>query len=464
MPWLGGIAVIIAGLCLMADQLGGAEMRLTVHADRILRHDADRALGINLNYIRDADANRPAGSRPLATALDDLGVRWLRYPGGEKSDYHRFAPPPYTKPAPIALGWYLTPAGQHLDFDAYIAICRARGAEPFVVVPCESPANSGATWDEQLEHAVGWVRYARERGFNVRYWEIGNENWHNNTAPAAEMAAHVVRFARAMRAVDPDVRLAASGNNRAWWGAFLPIAAGELDVLTVSVYNCWDWKHYDRFLREPEPDLLVGAAAALGAIEALPDASDRDRLRVIVSETNSVDYAEGGWPKTNTVGHALVTFESLGRMLSEPRITAALLWNTRWVDDAEAPTNQFYALNATNAVLPAGQAVGLWGRHLRGDLVAVAGTSGHLLAHACVHADGRWTVWLVNRGLEPLAEVRVALPELRTDAVTAHGFHGAHPDDAEPVLTAPMPVAVVDGVSTALICPPLSITVITGGG
>lgn len=458
-----GFLAIIAGLCLITARLGSAEMLLTVHVDQILRRDADRALGINLNYIRDADVNRPAGSRPLAAALDDLGVRWLRYPGGEKSDYHRFAPPPYTAPAPIALGWYLTPAGQHLDFDAYIAVCRARGAEPFVVVPCESPANSGATWDEQLEHAVGWVRYARDRGYGVRYWEIGNENWHNDTGPAVEMAEHVLRVARAMRAVDPDIRLAASGNNRAWWDAFLPIAASELDVLTVSVYNCWDWKGYERFLRAPEPDLLAGAAAALNAIDALPDAKNRERLRVIVSETNSVDYAEGGWPKTNTLGHALVTFESLGRMLSEPRITAALLWNTRWVDDSEAPTNQFYALNATNDLLPAGQAVGLWGRHLRGDLLAVTGTAGHLRAHACVDGAGTWTVWLVNRGLEPVPAVRVAVHGLRANAVAAHRFHGAHPDDAEPVLTAATPIPVVDGVLSALTCPPLSITVVTGG-
>ncbi len=120
-------------------------MLITIDPNTVLRRDAAQALGINLNYIRDADANRPPGSRPLLTALNDLGVRWLSYPGGEKSDYHRFAPPPYTQPAPSALGWYTTPEGERMDFDAYIAICRAQGAEPFVVVPCESPANSGAT-------------------------------------------------------------------------------------------------------------------------------------------------------------------------------------------------------------------------------------------------------------------------------------------------------------------------------
>ncbi len=310
---------------------------------------------------------------------------------------------------------------------------------------------------------MGWVRYANiDKKYGVRYWEIGNENWHNKTAPPAEMAEHVVRVARAMRAVDPNIRLGASGNNSAWWDVFLPIAASNLDVLTVSVYNCWNWKGYERFLRTPEPNLLDAAGGALRAIDALPE-PERSRLRVIISETNSVDYSDGGWPKTNTIGHALVTFESIGRFLREPRITAALLWNTRWADDTESPTNQFYALNATNALLPSGQAVGLWGRHLRGDLVAVNGTSGHVRAHASVDAEGQWTVWVVNRGLEPIDALKVAVGDLRTDAVVvAYRFHGSDADDAQPTVTPPQPVAAVDR-TLMVSCPPLSITVITGG-
>lgn len=141
-----------------AVHLWSADPMFTVHPEQVLREGADRWLGINLNYIRDLDVNRPAGSRPLAAALDDLGVRWLRFPGGEKSDFHRFAKPPYAKPKPVSLGWYQEPQGKRMDFDAYIAICRKRGAEPYVVVACDSPERTGATWDEQLAHAVAWVR------------------------------------------------------------------------------------------------------------------------------------------------------------------------------------------------------------------------------------------------------------------------------------------------------------------
>jgi len=452
----------LAILLLSAAALWSADHMFTVQPGQVLRRDADRWLGINLNYIRDLDANRVVGARPLATALDDLGVRWLRYPGGEKSDFHRFAKPPYLQPAPVSLGWYAEPSGQRLDFDAYIALCRQRGAEPYVVVACDNVKNCGASWDEQLEHAVAWVRYANaEKHYGVRYWEIGNENWHNHTAPPDEMAGHVVRFARAMRTVDPSIRIGASGSDDAWWQVFLPAAAAQLDVLTVSVYNCWGWKSYDRLLRAPEPDLLASAGSALRAIDALPAGPDRDRLRVIVAETNSVDYSADGWAKVNTLGHALVTFESLGRMLREPRITCAMLWNTRWMDDAEAPANQFYALNARNGLMPSGQAVALWGRGLLPHLLAVEGGSGPLRAHASASADGSaWTVWLVNRGLEPAAGVHVRLGGL-VGTANLSCYHGNHPDDTAPVFDPPAAFVLADGAVGPLTLPPLSITVIS---
>lgn len=452
-------------LALLGLALAGraADMTVTVDPARVLRRDADRWIGINLNYIRDADANRAPGSRPLAEALSDLGARWLRYPGGEKSDFHRFAPPPYLHPAPISMGWYAGQAGERLDFDRYIALCRARGAEPHVVVACDSPANTGATWDEQLAHAVGWVRYARAQAAGVRCWEIGNENWHNQTAPATEMAVQVSRFARAMREADPAARIAASGNDAAWWAGFLPGAAHDLDALTVSVYGCWGWKSYDRFLARPEPDLLGPAAAALRAIDALPDPADRRRLQVIVAETNSVDYSPGGWPRGNDLGHALVTFASFGALLQEPRIAAAMLWNTRWMTDAEAPTDQFYALDAGNRLLPSGLAVALWGRHLRRDLVEVAAPDG-LRAWASVGGDGAWTVWLLNPGRSEAAGVRLALGGLAVRGVQARLLHGGGSEDPHPVLEAPRPIPVeAAGVPAPLTCPALSVTVVTGG-
>ena len=132
---------------------------LTVEASRVLREGADRFVGINLNYIRDLDANRPKG-RPLENALKDLGVRWLRFPGGAKSDYHLWSEPPYDKPHPISHKWYAQQAGVRMDFDQYMVIVRSVGAEPYIVVGYGKEASTGRTEAQWLENAVAWVRYA----------------------------------------------------------------------------------------------------------------------------------------------------------------------------------------------------------------------------------------------------------------------------------------------------------------
>ncbi len=454
-------------LLLPAVMLMAGDIAFTVDADRTLRDHADRVAGINLNYIRDSDANRATCARSLGETLKDLGAAWLRYPGGGKSDFHCFAPPPYAKAEPQVWGWYAKWQGQRMDFDAYVALCRAVGAEPHVVVGCDNQERTGRTWDQWLEHAVAWVRYANVvKKYGVKRWEIGNENWHNKTAPPAEMARIVVRFAQAMKAVDPTIQVGASGSGDGWWKAFLPIAAPHLDFLTVSVYNCWQWKSYAYLPAHPTVDLLGQARTALAAIDRHAPEADRPRLRVVVAETNSKDFSQDGWPGTNTRGHARVTFLSLGAMIAEPRIDAAMVWTTRWMKDEDATTSQWYALAGDNLPLPTGRALGLWGAHLHDRLVAVEGGSPLVAGFASASSDGRrLTVWIVNKGLEPVAGVRVGLRRKAAfRSVSVSRYAGDGPDDAAPRLSSVLDAPpLTDGVIAGLACPGVSITVLAFG-
>ena len=48
------------------------------------------------------------------------------------------------------------------------ALCRAVGAEPFITI----------NFNASPQLAADWVRYCnRERGYNVKYWEVGDEQW-----------------------------------------------------------------------------------------------------------------------------------------------------------------------------------------------------------------------------------------------------------------------------------------------
>jgi alpha-L-arabinofuranosidase len=445
-----------------AEPILAPQPMLTVDAKHVLRSGAGRVVGINLNYLRDADINRPQ-ARPLKAALADLGVRWLRYPGGEKSDFYLWSQPPYTKPTPSALGWYKTVQGVPLDFDQYVSCARAVRAEPYVVVGYDTEQRTGRTKEQWIENAVSWVNYAnRVRKYKIKYWEIGNENWHNGTSKPADMARIVVEFSRAMKAVDPTIRIGASGNNSDWWSQFLPLAAPALDFITLSLYNTWNWKSYDYFVQHPDVDLIAAVRSTLSAIDKHVPVANRKPLQVIVTETNSKDYSDKGWPGDNTLGHAIVTFETLGRLMQQKRVTSAMVWTTRWVDDAEAPRSQWYALGAKNELLSTGQALALW-RGVDDRMVAVSGGSGGISAYASCAADQKsMKVWIVNRGYDRVKNISLSLrSSIAYRKAVVRQLSGTGPNDTQPHWRKLGDLAVAKNTLSQISCPGVSVTVIS---
>lgn len=79
-------------LLLITASLGAAPVSLQVDPSRTLVELKGRPYGINVNYLKDDDSLRLA-ARPLAQALTEMGGAWLRYPGGEKSDWHLWSTP-----------------------------------------------------------------------------------------------------------------------------------------------------------------------------------------------------------------------------------------------------------------------------------------------------------------------------------------------------------------------------------
>ena len=449
-------------LTLMRGGIAAPPVTLTIESDTVLRHHADHFVGVNLNYIRDADENRPR-ARPLDAALRDMGARWLRFPGGEKSDFHLWSQPPYDAPHPVSLGEYAGYAGTRMDFDAYIAHCRAAAAEPYVVAGYTTEKRAGRTEAQWIESAVAWVRYANvKKKYGVKYWEIGNENWNNSKATPLEMAGIVVRFSRAMKRVDPSIKIGASGNSARWWAGFLPTAAPALDFLSLSLYNCWQWKNYDHFIQHPDEDTIGDAETALKAIDEDCTPADRARLKVIVAETNSKDYSRGGWPGANTLGHALVSFDTLGKLMAQPRILAAMVWTTRWMNDGEAKSSQWYALGPDNEVLPTGRAIALWGQFAQSEMLAVSGSAQGVSGYATRSPDGRaLTVWVLNRGRAPVSDISVSVHSpLSYGRALVSRLSGTGPDDPNPRWE-PLQTRTLSGNTVAaLSCPGVSVTVL----
>ena len=133
--------------------------------------------------------------------------------------------------------------------DEFIKFCRNVGAEPSITVNVEglgATAQEAAAWVEYC-NGPATSKYGAIRGanghaepYNVKFWEVGNEiwgNWVRGHSDAATYARNLNRYAAAMRAVDPSIKLIAIGDNDLDWDRTVLREAGDkIDSLAIHHY------------------------------------------------------------------------------------------------------------------------------------------------------------------------------------------------------------------------------------
>ncbi len=467
-----------------------APHEIKVDLKRKLHRAERRILGINTNYVTDHKARRAAG-QGFEAALRQMGVKSLRFPGGEKSDSHFWAEPPdFLKPKPslARVGGFLgkefpSPNTDHvknfrewvnepMDFDQFMELCRNLGAEATICVCFDcmyKPAPAGgwsADKDLLLKAAASWVRYSKSKGYGVKYWELGNEsylNTYNGGTRPRQYAKDFIDFARAMKAEDPSILIGANGAHRKdaagqlgrahgdiWWREVLEAAAEHIDFLVVHPYPCWEWGSYDWYRLKP----YDFTEAARGAKEALEEwaPAHAGRIRVAATELNSADWSSGGWAFLNDLGHAVVLFDILGEHLLLPYVDMAQVWNTRWL--SPEPPSLWDALGPQNELRPTGIALELWNQHLKDTLVQVDAAL-PLKAYASLGDDGSVSLFIINREMEKQGAALKGLPD---KAALTWTFTGTGPYDQKPVVT--QGSAAPSGGSLEMELPPVSVTVL----
>jgi alpha-N-arabinofuranosidase len=183
------------------------------------------------------------------TALYPSFIRW---PGGNVAqDYHWQwgVGPRDHRPVWINSSWRNELEPSDFGTDEFIQLARRVGAEPSITVNVEG---RGATADE----AAAWVEYCNgspaskygairatngnSEPFHVKFWEIGNEiwgDWVRGHSDATTYANNLNRYAEKMKAVDPSIKIIASGDNNLDWNrAVLTIAGKNIDYLAVHHY------------------------------------------------------------------------------------------------------------------------------------------------------------------------------------------------------------------------------------
>ncbi len=190
--------------------------------------------------------------RDVFEKIKALRPAFIRWPGGNVAQDYRWLWGVGPRDARVTwsnLSWKNEPEPSDFGTDEFILLSRALGAEPSITVNVEG---RGAT----VEEAAAWVEYCNgpanskhgarrsanghQQSFGVKYWEIGNEiwgNWVRGHSDAETYARNYLRYAKAMRAVDPSIKLIAVGDNDMKWNqTVLRIAGKEIDYLAVHHY------------------------------------------------------------------------------------------------------------------------------------------------------------------------------------------------------------------------------------
>ena len=222
---------------------------------KIFGHFCEHAFGnIYGGYYDPGNPNADADGFRLDVieALKEVAPTIMRYPGGNfVSNYHweDGIGPKENRKKVFEYAWLTEESNQFGTAD-FIELCRRVGAEPLICV------NMGTG---TIEEAMHWIEYCNGTGdtyyanlrrshgyeepFGVKYWGLGNESygpWQMNNYTAEEYADKAFQFAKALKWVDPTIKLVACGYEQItdWNVTVVKKLWQMIDYISAHHYSC----------------------------------------------------------------------------------------------------------------------------------------------------------------------------------------------------------------------------------
>ena len=282
-------------------------------------------------------------------------------------------------------------------FDDFMQLCNALNITPIVVVNL---------WTGSPAESAAWVSYAKNKGYQVKHWELGNEYYlphYFNKYPTVETyIAEAKKHAAAMKAVDPNIKVSVCAtpiafHKEGWlvkkqqrkWDEGLAADTSFYDAYTVHVYAY-------KALRKKEIEEMRGylmgwihfaVSEALDYYEKLfPD------KEMWITEWNIANPANR---VANTQLHAMYAGDFFLKMLDMPNITQA---NFHVIT---GPGKGFPVFSPITPVTPGtfwkygGEPESDYGRTIRRAVYPTF----QLIGEAFAHADTQFTLSIQNQPL-----------------------------------------------------------------
>jgi alpha-N-arabinofuranosidase len=184
---------------------------------------------------------------------------------------------------------------EHNDFglDEFMIFCQLLDTEPLIVV------NTGLG---QAENAVAELEYANgaadtpmgklraENGnvepYHVKWWGVGNEmygGWQLGHMPLEDYIKKHNRFAEALRAVDPEIKLVAVGATGPWSEGMMQHCADHMDLIS------------EHFYRQERPGLAGHVTQMVQAVRQKAEVHREYRRRFESLKGKDIDIALDEW-------------------------------------------------------------------------------------------------------------------------------------------------------------------------
>jgi alpha-L-arabinofuranosidase len=420
--------------------------------------------------------------KTTAEAIQELGCGALRFPYGALADRYLWHSGDYSTatnglvPKMVYVPSYMqswpgiNPDGtfyQDMDFDEYMELCQVQGRKSLVCVNALSyKTNPGQiTYEELKTSAVEWVRYAQLKGYQVDYWQIGNEmDHHDDLQTKAEYLALYRDFAAAMKAVDPTIKVGPGIlNNSNWYQPLVKDSPELTDFVSVHQYM-WNWtdtiSNYEDW-RSTSSDYINNINTAINVIKA--DASKPTEIHV--TETNVTGHDTAG--TTNNLYKSLWMAEVLLNQAKAKYVAYSYYWglHSPWKGTNDESAFEGDDLSVAlrmdnNAFKPSAHAISLINRFLLDTFVYTDKSVNQIRTYATKSAaEDRINIILINRN-DVEEEVDLNFKSLSSAwAGTRYTYTGTGPYDQEPFITDNR-IAVVSGTNLNTMLPPLSMTVL----
>jgi alpha-N-arabinofuranosidase len=194
--------------------------------------------------------------KDVLQAVKDLDVSILRWPGGNFASAYNWKDgigPKDQRPARPELAWHDIESNR-FGTDEFLKYAETIKTEPYICI------NLGLGTIDDARH---WVEYTngaqktywaderrkngRQQPWNVKYWALGNEidgPWQMGHKNAEEYSKVALEAAKAMRAVDPSIKLVASGSSNyggsadwiGWNRTVLQTLRNTVDYIALHTY------------------------------------------------------------------------------------------------------------------------------------------------------------------------------------------------------------------------------------